>query len=99
VKTFLTYEAGSHIFRMEIFNLPGYNHEALMELDEEDRVHVFKESTQLPQNQDRESKEGQLTSKRSAGDGAWIMQKCAQCLGGNCEISYTSRGTTLTFEW
>lgn len=98
VKTFLTYDAGSHIFRMEVFNHPGYNHDALLHLGDNEMDGVFQESTQLEVNQDMDTKEGRLASARSAGDGAWIMQKCAQCLGGDCEISYTPRGTTLTFE-
>ncbi|CAB9502488.1 expressed unknown protein [Seminavis robusta] len=98
VKTFLTYDSASHIFRMEVFNLPGYNHEALVRLSQEESERVFQESTQLPINQRLDTKEGKLVSARSAGDGAWIMQKCAECLGGTCDINYTPNGTTLTFE-
>ena len=67
VKTFLTYDSGSHIFRMEVFNLPGFNHQALLQLGEEAADGVFQESTQLEVNQDLETKEGRLASARSAG--------------------------------
>lgn len=98
VKTFLTYDAGSHIFRMEVFNLPGFKHGELLRLSEDETDSVFRESTQLQINQRLDTKEGRLVSARSAGDGAWIMQKCAECLGGSCEIAYKTGGTTLTFE-
>ena len=98
VKTFLTYDQGSQIFRMEVFNLPGYKHDELLMMSEDETEDVFMESTQLNINQCLDTKQGRLVSARSAGDGAWIMQKCAECLGGSCEISYKPAGTTLTFE-
>lgn len=98
VTTFLSYDMARHVFRMKVHNEPGYNHRELLELSVDEAGRVFKESTQLDENQRLDTEEGRLKSARSAGDGAWIMQKCAVCLGGSCKIEYLANGTTLTFE-
>ncbi|CAB9499071.1 expressed unknown protein [Seminavis robusta] len=97
VKTSLKFDYSTKTFTMEIFNLPGYKHEALLNLSQDEIEDVFIEGTQLPANQCLETDEGKLASARSAGDGAWIMRKVAQCLGGICSIRFDAPGTTFSF--
>ena len=98
VKTILNYDQDRQWFRLEVFNLPGYAHNELLKLSQAEVDCVFSEGTQLQVNQCLETEEGKLASARSSGDGAWIMQKGAQCLGGKCGIRFTPEGTTFTLE-
>ena len=97
VKTVLNYDSASATFSMEIFNLPGYNHERLVALSAEDVECVFTEGTQLRINQCLDTVQGKLASARSAGDGAYVMRKGAECLGGKCEIRFEEHGSTFSF--
>jgi hypothetical protein len=97
ITTSLRYDKGANFFTIEVFNWPGYGHDALCRLSQEEIEQVFAEGAQLQANQCLGTEEGKLASARSSGDGAWMMQKAAICLGGRCSIRFESTGTLFTF--
>jgi signal transduction histidine kinase len=83
--------------QLEVVNLPGDKHDKLVELSEETAARVFLPGTQLHREINASADEGALHLKfPSAGDGAWIMQKCAKNLGGKCTIRFDPTQTVFT---
>ena len=73
---------------LRIENLPGKNHEKLLELP--DPNIIFTQGTRL----DTSNKELNL---RSSGDGAWIISECSRLSGGTCSIKFEEDKTTFTY--
>jgi len=79
ITTEAKYDDETGIFEMKIINLPGPNHDKLVDLGERASELVFSHGTRLHDDVQR---------SHSAGDGAWIIQKCVKILGGTAEIKF-----------
>ncbi|CAJ1948208.1 unnamed protein product [Cylindrotheca closterium] len=86
VTTKVSYDESTQLLQMEVVNLPGPEHEALLKLGSSAPAQVFAPGQRLHQKE----------SSHSAGDGAWIMQKCAETLRGNVDIRFESDMTVFT---
>jgi hypothetical protein len=95
VETFLSYDTDNKEFRMEVVNAPGRGHEKLAALDQEEvRALVFSPGTSLhTKSEDEQS----VTVAGASGDGAWIMQKCARTLKGECDFRFEKDRTVFSF--
>ena len=85
------YSADTGEFEMKIINMPGPGHHELVAMGSRARELVFAHGTRLHKDSDL----GQRS--HSAGDGAWIMHKCAKILGGSVEISFEETRTVFVF--
>jgi len=92
VVTELQYDSENEFMTVNVINLPGDGHEALVELGDQASQFVFKQGHrlhgQLPLS-NRDDREISI----SAGDGAWIMKKCATILGGDIHIAFNPNRT------
>jgi len=95
VESTLTYKGG--IFRMEVVNAPGEGHGELIQLGEEAVKSVFSPGIQLPATHKNMNRSSSLHKDVSSGNGAWIMQKCAETLEGKCSIRFEETRTVFTF--
>lgn len=97
VKTEIYFDRDKRKFQMNVINLPGDRHQDLIKLDEQAVKAAFAAGTRL-----HESLDGSFGSlnealvSSSAGDGAWIMQKCALTLGGECKIRFQEEQTVFS---
>jgi hypothetical protein len=73
-----------------IENEPGIDHEDLIKLDNPNKI--FEKGTKFHKQSKIE------LNKRSSGDGAWIMNTCANLLDGSCNIRFTESKTVFTFK-
>jgi len=82
VRTNISYSE-KHIC-IEVVNEPGQQHNMLLSIppDEVQRM-VFSPGKRLHSNISSNAER-----RVSAGDGAWIIEKCAVCLNGTCEIQF-----------
>lgn len=95
VTTEVHYDTFKSKLRMDVINLPGPHHAEIVELGLEACVNVFRAGYRLrPHVTDSRHQNGEVT--HSAGDGAWIMQKCAATLGGECLISFEKDRTVFS---
>jgi signal transduction histidine kinase len=93
VKTIVMYDSDINHFQMKVINLPGAGHSDLLFLSKEERDAVFLAGTRL-----HKENHGHNHAHFSAGDGAWIMQKCATVLNGKCSIAFEPSHTTFVLE-
>jgi signal transduction histidine kinase len=84
VTTTVIYDAKEKTFRIEVTNEPGIGHELLAQLDESTIQTVFNPGTQLSVTHVVNDQEAEMIRNESSGNGAWIMKKCADALGGSC---------------
>lgn len=82
VRTELEHQDG--VLTMRVVNKPGAHHDKLMEVH--DHSVVFKKGLRLHDEED----------SVSSGDGAWIMSKCAEAIGGSVSIAFTPTETVFT---
>jgi len=75
-------------FLLSITNMPGEGHEALLP---QDTSLVFQKGHRLHSGNDDD-----CHRTISSGDGAWIMEKCATALGGNCDLKILPTYTEFT---
>lgn len=97
VKTEIYFDGDKKEFQMKVINLPGDRHADLVKLGQEAVKTVFAAGTRLHESLD--SFFGSLNEalvSSSAGDGAWIMQKCAVTLGGDCNIQFQDDRTVFS---
>ena len=95
VTTEVHYDAFTRKLRMDVINLPGPHHAEIVESGLEACVNVFRAGHRLrPHLTDTRYQHGEVI--HSAGDGAWIMQKCAAALGGECLISFEKERTVFS---
>ena len=95
VKTVVYYNSLDQSIRMSVINLPGPGHKEILKLGSDANEFVFGARQRLHVHRSH-SKENNGVMSQSAGDGAWIMQKCAKTLGGKCSISFEDNRTVLT---
>jgi signal transduction histidine kinase len=72
------------LLRMNVINLPGEHHQEIVDIGPLVSDMVFKPRFRLSMHSTSEPL--QHMASHSAGDGAWIMYKCAKTLGGTCDI-------------
>ncbi|KAL3938083.1 MAG: hypothetical protein SGBAC_006931 [Bacillariaceae sp.] len=88
VTTKLRYDESNQVLQMDVLNLPGPEHNRLLKMGPSAATQVFAPGKRLHQTE----------SSHSAGDGAWIMQKCAETLRGNVNIRFDNDMTVFTLE-
>ena len=90
VDTVLSYDAAGKIFQMTVINEKGKGHEQFVKMSKEEYNRlIFSQGTSL---------HGHIQPLTvSAGDGAWIMQKCAKTMGGSCSITFEEDHTIFSF--
>jgi CheY-like chemotaxis protein len=84
VYVFVTFDSGELVLR--VINSPGPDHTQLVQLPNPNVV--FEQSKRL---------HATLHAAESAGDGAWIMQQCAEAISGTCSISFLEDKTVFDF--
>jgi len=94
VKTMVGFDTSKQEFTLEVTNEPGLGHEMLMSMGEAANEFIFAQGVRLQPHMEGD-KEKQLDS---SGDGAWIMQKCAKTLKGECNMKFSKDSTTFTFQ-
>lgn len=72
------------LLRMNVINLPGEHHQEIVDIGSIASDMVFQPRFRLSMHTTSEPM--QNIASHSAGDGAWIMYKCAKTLGGTCDI-------------
>ena len=91
ISTEATYNPETSEFVMRVINRPGPGHQKLVALGSRASELVFSHGTRL-------HKDSELGKRsHSAGDGAWIIRKCANILGGSCDISFEEDRTVFEF--
>lgn len=101
VETILSHDTETKTFQMQVWNEPGDGHDALLALDEATVESVFCPKTKLCRATQRTSigADGKISAAthESSGNGGWIMQKCAEALGGKCSIEFQTKRTVFHF--
>jgi len=96
VTTDIHYDSIREELRVTVVNEPGRGHQRLLELNQQDVDKIFLAGTRLEANVESvASDEGSFVST-SAGDGAWIMQRCARVMGGHCFIKFEYQRTIFS---
>ena len=96
VVTSIHYDKRKKLFSLQVTNEPGMLHEYLVEMDQEKvREMIFSPGTRLHKSIHEDDA---VTISGSSGDGAWIMQKCAKTLKGNCDIHFEKEKTLFRFD-
>ncbi|GAX19500.1 hypothetical protein FisN_19Hh075 [Fistulifera solaris] len=91
VVTQLSFDSLSKTFTINVINEPGEMHSKLVSMGESAKAAVFQQGARLHSHLNLE------TGHISSGDGAWIMQKCAKTLDGECQIEFLEDKTVFTF--
>ena len=89
VTTEIKLDAKSGVMCMNVINLPGKYHDKIVKLGDKASDIVFSPSRRLPIH----IMNVKASVSHSSGDGAWVMLKCANTLGGDCDIKV--RTTTI----
>ena len=93
ILSFVTYNSETTEFELQVINSPGEGHEKLLSLSAQMiNDAVFEQGMRLHDH---------LRIKDrfvSAGDGAWIAQKCAKAMGGSCSIKFENDATIFSFK-
>ena len=94
VTTTVYFDSSKELFKMDVINNPGDRHQSLLIVGEEEANNaVFAPGTRLHQAQHCLPEAKTL----SAGDGAWIMRKCAETLKGKASIRFEPTRTVFSF--
>lgn len=96
VTTEIFYDESKEVLRMEVVNLPGAEHDRLLSLGDQASLLVFEPGKRLHRDDDKNNHARQ--SSHSAGDGAWIIRKCAETLKGKANIRFEQNRTVFTLE-
>ena len=91
IPSILSFDEETKQFTMQVVNKPGAYHSELVKLDTAARDAVFSQGNRLQVHNTEDH-------FISSGDGAWIMQKCARTLSGDCGIDFKSDQTVFTFQ-
>ena len=87
-----SYSSDNGTIEIKIINLPGPGHKELVDMGSRASDLVFAHGTRL--HKDTIS----ATKSLSAGDGAWIVRKCAKMLDGVVGISFEPEQTVFIFK-
>eukprot|EP00980_Cylindrotheca_fusiformis_P002501 scaffold586_cov68-Cylindrotheca_fusiformis.AAC.10 len=96
VTTRLHYDENKEMLRMDVENLPGPDHDRLLSFGAQACEMVFEPGKRL-HVEDAVGMLHQPSRIHSAGDGAWIIRKCAETLKGNANIVFGKDKTTFSF--
>jgi signal transduction histidine kinase len=96
VETVVNYNTDDRLLRLEVINLPGFGHEELLKLNSDETASVFQAGIQLGATRSVAGATAQIVRNESSGNGAWIMQKCAEALGGLCSIRFEEKQTVFS---
>jgi signal transduction histidine kinase len=97
VTTEIQYNADTREFRMDVVNLPGHNHDCLVQMSDDEKKTIFAAGTRLHEPAKAAIDDlDETLALTSSGDGAWIMQKCAKTLGGKCFIDFENDRTVFS---
>jgi signal transduction histidine kinase len=94
VTTITHYDESRELLQMEVENLPGPEHHRLLSLGPGAGDMVFESGRRLHDDDDDSSRD--RPSSHSAGDGAWIMRKCAETLKGKARIRFERERTVFS---
>lgn len=97
VDTRVLYNKEENTFKMEVTNLPGPGHSELELLNDHQVASIFSQGTQLVATHATDAVQSEIIRNRSSGNGAWIMQKCAEALGGECTMQFEPERTVFSF--
>ena len=75
----------SGVIEMRVTNLPGPNHNLLLEMGSVAERLVFSKGGAL---QDMLAKQGAIVKRKEETNGAWIVQKGASVMGGTCTMRF-----------
>lgn len=92
VATLVAFHPETNEFELQVLNNPGEGHDKLESLGDKASDAVFEQGSRL--HQDFRIKDRFISS----GDGAWIAQKCAKAMGGNCSIKFEDDMTIFSFK-
>ena len=84
-------------FDLEVINVPGDGHDVLSKLSDDEVASIFEPGVQLSATKLVFGNQAQVIRNESSGNGAWIMQKCAEALGGKCIIRFDPDRTVFHF--
>ena len=93
VTTVIHYFERKGEFVMDVINEPGPWNDVLTSMGDKAAKTVFAQGQRLRVHRTGDDAENQI----STGDGAWIMQKCAKTMGGECTIRFEAHETVFTF--
>jgi signal transduction histidine kinase len=94
ITTIAHYDESRELLQMEVENLPGPEHHRLLSLGPGACEMVFESGRRLHDDDDDSSRD--RPSSHSAGDGAWIMRKCAETLKGTARIRFERERTVFS---
>jgi hypothetical protein len=97
VDTRVLYNEKEGTFKMKVINLPGPGHPDLVMLNEHQVATIFSQGTQLAATHSTDTEQAEIIRNKSSGNGAWIMQKCAEALGGKCNMQFEQARTVFSF--
>jgi len=95
VTTTAKFDKNTGLLNVTVINLPGENYDKILNMGDEAKEAVFSPGRRL-NNDILKDKSSKLIS-HSSGDGAWIMRKCANTLGGDCDIKFEPKRTVFLF--
>lgn len=96
VTTEIKWDSKDSTLLMNVINQPGSNHAEIVKLGRAASEIIFSPSNRLQIHSINDIDD----TSHSAGDGAWVMLKCAKTLGGNCKIEVCIYNSTIiTFDF
>jgi signal transduction histidine kinase len=85
IRTEVRYSPNTRVFELDVINQPGRHHADLVAMGPAASRAVFRSRTRLHNSMGEGDSDGENNfgkiGRLSAGDGAWIMEKCAKTLG------------------
>eukprot|EP00980_Cylindrotheca_fusiformis_P021351 scaffold8235_cov113-Cylindrotheca_fusiformis.AAC.5 len=94
ITTRVVYDESERLLRMDVENLPGPEHQRLLKLGPQACEMVFEPGRRL--HSDNLDTIMDRPSSHSAGDGAWIIRKCAETLRGKARIRFEADRTVFS---
>ena len=86
----------SGVIEMRVTNLPGPNHNLLLEMGSVAERLVFSKGGAL---QNMLAKQGAIIKRKEESNGAWIVQKGASVMGGTCTMSFLPTKTEFVMRF
>jgi len=96
VRTEISWDEKKSSLKMDVINFPGDGHAEILKMGDFACDLVFSPRKRLPIHCNAVRKDRDPIS-HSSGDGAWIVDKCAKTLGGECNIMFEKERSVFTF--
>lgn len=84
VTTEVKWDEVTNLLTLNVINEPGENHKDIVAMGDDSNAIIFSPRKRLKVHSHIDS--SGTSASHSAGDGAWIMNKCAITLGGECSM-------------